>query len=52
MDATDDATLFVRGGGRVRMVEGARWNLKVTVPEDLEVVRFLLSRRELASRPQ
>lgn len=33
--ATDDAALFQWDGGRVRMVEGAPWNLKVTRPVDL-----------------
>jgi 2-C-methyl-D-erythritol 4-phosphate cytidylyltransferase len=46
--ATDDAALFVRSGGRVRMVEGARWNLKVTVPEDLEIAAHLLAGRDRA----
>jgi 2-C-methyl-D-erythritol 4-phosphate cytidylyltransferase len=45
-EATDDAALFARAGGRVRMVEGSRWNLKVTVPEDLEIARVLLARRD------
>jgi len=49
VDATDDATLFARAGGRVRMVEGAPWNLKVTFPEDLEVARFLLGHRDPAA---
>ena len=41
--ATDDAEVFARfGGGKIRMVEGAPWNLKVTYLEDLEVARVLL----------
>jgi 2-C-methyl-D-erythritol 4-phosphate cytidylyltransferase len=44
--ATDDAEVFARfGGGTVRMVEGAAWNLKVTYAEDLEVARILLEKR-------
>jgi 2-C-methyl-D-erythritol 4-phosphate cytidylyltransferase len=43
--ATDDAALFARYGGRVRMVEGAPWNLKVTHPEDVPVAEFLLRSR-------
>jgi 2-C-methyl-D-erythritol 4-phosphate cytidylyltransferase len=39
--ATDDAALFARYGGRVRMVEGAPWNLKVTHPDDLAVAELL-----------
>lgn len=41
--ATDDATVFKRAGGRVYMVEGDRWNLKVTVPEDLPVAEALMA---------
>ncbi len=44
-DATDDATLFARSGGKVRMVEGAPWNLKVTHPEDLRIAEVLLRER-------
>jgi 2-C-methyl-D-erythritol 4-phosphate cytidylyltransferase len=41
--ATDDAEVFTRfGGGTVRMVDGAPWNLKVTYPEDLAVARAIL----------
>jgi 2-C-methyl-D-erythritol 4-phosphate cytidylyltransferase len=43
-EATDDATLFARSGGRVRMVEGGAWNLKITHPDDLVLAEFLLSR--------
>lgn len=45
--ATDDSALFARYGGRVRMVRGAPWNLKVTHPEDVTVAeRFLRCRDE------
>jgi 2-C-methyl-D-erythritol 4-phosphate cytidylyltransferase len=44
--ATDDAALFARSGGRVRMVEGAPWNLKVTHPEDVAVAELFLERAE------
>ncbi|TVP49488.1 MAG: 2-C-methyl-D-erythritol 4-phosphate cytidylyltransferase [Gemmatimonadales bacterium] len=44
--ATDDAALFARSGGRVRMVEGAAWNLKVTYPEDVAVAELFLERAE------
>ena len=43
---TDDASLVERAGGRVLCVEGPRDNLKVTLPEDLPLVEFLLRRRE------
>jgi len=42
LTATDDAAVFERAGGRVRMVEGDRWNLKVTVPADLPVAEALM----------
>lgn len=42
---TDDASLVERAGGRVLCVESPRDNLKVTLPEDLPLVEFLLSRR-------
>ncbi len=45
VSATDDSALFARIGGRVRMVEGAPWNLKVTHPEDLEVAELLFRLR-------
>ena len=44
--ATDDSALFSRYGGRVRMVKGAAWNLKVTHPEDVEVAELFLRRQE------
>lgn len=34
VEGTDDAALVAGMGGRVRMVRGSRWNLKVTLPED------------------
>jgi 2-C-methyl-D-erythritol 4-phosphate cytidylyltransferase len=42
--ATDDAALFARYGGRVRMVKGSAWNLKVTHPEDVAVAELFLAR--------
>lgn len=45
-DATDDASLVERDGGRVLMLSGPRWNIKVTVPEDVDVVESILRRRE------
>jgi 2-C-methyl-D-erythritol 4-phosphate cytidylyltransferase len=39
---TDDAALVERVGGRVVMVPGGPWNLKVTRPEDLLLAEFLL----------
>jgi 2-C-methyl-D-erythritol 4-phosphate cytidylyltransferase len=45
-EATDDAAVFARDGGRVRMVEGSPWNLKVTHPQDLEAAKRLLGLEE------
>ena len=44
-EATDDATLVVAAGGRLRQVTGERWNLKITEPEDLAVAEAVLERR-------
>lgn len=44
---TDDASLVERTGGRVRVVEGTRDNIKVTVPEDLAIAEATLERRLL-----
>jgi 2-C-methyl-D-erythritol 4-phosphate cytidylyltransferase len=43
--ATDDAWLVERAGGRVRVVEAPRENLKVTSPVDLRVAELLLAER-------
>jgi len=42
-EGTDDASLVEAGGGRIMMIEGPRSNLKVTVPEDLEMLAALLA---------
>ncbi len=47
-EGTDDATLVEHNGGRIEMIEGSRWNIKVTVPEDLVVLAALLEEREEA----
>jgi 2-C-methyl-D-erythritol 4-phosphate cytidylyltransferase len=41
--ATDDASLIEAGGGRVVVVPAPRFNLKVTVPEDLRLAELLLA---------
>jgi 2-C-methyl-D-erythritol 4-phosphate cytidylyltransferase len=43
--ATDDAALVEAAGGRVRVVEAPRENLKVTTPLDLRVAELLLAER-------
>ncbi|GBE04660.1 MAG TPA: 2-C-methyl-D-erythritol 4-phosphate cytidylyltransferase [Nitrospirae bacterium] len=41
--ATDDSALVERTGGRVRIIEGSPFNIKITTPEDLDMVEFLLA---------
>lgn len=43
-EATDDASLVEAAGGRLVVVEGERWNLKVTERTDLAVVVALMER--------
>jgi 2-C-methyl-D-erythritol 4-phosphate cytidylyltransferase len=43
--ATDDAWLIERAGGRVGVVKSTRENLKVTTPHDLVVAEMLLASR-------
>jgi 2-C-methyl-D-erythritol 4-phosphate cytidylyltransferase len=43
VEATDDAALVERLGHPVRVVEGSRANLKITVPEDLAIAEALLA---------
>ena len=42
-DVTDDAALVEALGVEVRLAQGSSRNIKVTTPEDLEIVRALLS---------
>lgn len=42
---TDDSSLVERIGGTVVVLEGPRWNLKVTVPSDLAVLESILASR-------
>ena len=44
-EATDDAALVEHHGGRVRVVESSRDNIKITVPEDLAIAEATLARR-------
>lgn len=41
---TDDAVLVERLGGRVAVVPGSAWNLKITTPADLETARLWMRR--------
>lgn len=49
--ATDDAQVVERAGGQVVVVEGEQRNVKVTTPEDLELVRLLLGVTGPETRP-
>lgn len=42
---TDDAMLVEKSGHRVTIVDGDRYNIKITTPEDLEIAAALLNRR-------
>lgn len=47
-EATDDAMLVERLGGRVAMVEGLPQNLKITTPDDLRAARAWMGGRRTA----
>jgi 2-C-methyl-D-erythritol 4-phosphate cytidylyltransferase len=40
--ATDDAALVEDMGGKIRVIPGSPYNIKVTVPEDMDMVEFFL----------
>jgi 2-C-methyl-D-erythritol 4-phosphate cytidylyltransferase len=44
-DATDDASLVERGGGRVTIVAGEKTNIKLTSPDDLVLAEAILAAR-------
>ncbi len=39
---TDDASLIERCGGRVHMIAGSPWNVKITTPADLKLAELIL----------
>jgi 2-C-methyl-D-erythritol 4-phosphate cytidylyltransferase len=49
IDASDCASLVERNGGAVAVVEGDRWNIKITTPDDLALAEAILAAR--AGRP-
>jgi 2-C-methyl-D-erythritol 4-phosphate cytidylyltransferase len=49
-EATDEAWLVERAGGRVRIVAAPRENLKVTTPLDLRIAEELLAARPAPAR--
>ncbi len=46
--ATDDAALVEKMGGKVKIIAGSPFNVKVTTLEDLELVEYLLSKKDLS----
>jgi 2-C-methyl-D-erythritol 4-phosphate cytidylyltransferase len=50
--ATDDLALVERAGGRVRLVQGDPFNLKITYPHDLVLAEALLAQRRVLEREQ
>ncbi len=46
VEATDDASLVERIGGRVELIPGDRSNLKITTAADLEYAEWLAGRRQ------
>lgn len=44
--ATDDAALVERTGGKVKIISGSPLNIKVTTPEDLEIVKYILRKEQ------
>lgn len=41
---TDETSLFEKAGHKIHLVEGDRWNIKITFPEDLLVAEALSSK--------
>jgi 2-C-methyl-D-erythritol 4-phosphate cytidylyltransferase len=49
LQATDDAELIERAGGRVRLYQGSSWNLKVTTAEDVALIDAMFRLRSAGS---
>jgi 2-C-methyl-D-erythritol 4-phosphate cytidylyltransferase len=45
--ATDDAALVERIGGKVKIIKGEPFNIKVTTPEDMDIVEYVLTKKNL-----
>lgn len=45
--STDESSILLAAGIPVKVVEGERWNIKVTVKEDLEIISSFLAGRKL-----
>ncbi len=44
-EVTDDASLVEKAGGKVRLVEGDSYNIKIAEPRDWELAEFIAGRR-------
>lgn len=44
-EATDDATVVEAAGGSIELVDGDRWNIKITTPDDLVIAAALFEER-------
>lgn len=44
LNLTDEASYFEVSGKKVTLVEGEKWNIKLTTPEDIAWAEFLLNR--------
>ncbi len=47
--ATDDAALVESIGGRVKIIEGSPYNIKITTPEDIDMVKHILLKELISS---
>ena len=45
--ATDESSLVLANDRPVKVVEGERWNIKVTVREDIDIITSFLAGRKL-----
>ena len=44
---TDDASLVERIGGKIKIIPGSPLNIKVTTPEDLHLVEYIIANQEV-----
>jgi 2-C-methyl-D-erythritol 4-phosphate cytidylyltransferase len=44
-DFTDDATVIESAGFKLNLIEGEKYNIKITYPEDLELASFYLNKK-------
>jgi len=42
-DFTDEANLVEANGGKLKMVQGSKDNIKLTFPEDIVLIKSILS---------